>query len=188
MQWSKVCHNFYQKHPSKIITKFNFSSLLSEASCGGVITPVNIMAGFCRAGGYPLNPQAVAVTEQSDHSLLDSSSSNPSAEPSLPSCHDSSGASAANDKPLGVSVTSCPGTALSDSASGICGSRSSMVAGPCFTKKQKQRFQSRYEEGFHVAGDQDYTHWLRLNHPDCPLIKVSENQKVKKIEVIKALH
>ena len=62
MHWSKVCHDFYHKNPGKVITNFNFSSLFSEAWCRAV-TPVNIMAGFRRAGVYPLNPQAVAITE-----------------------------------------------------------------------------------------------------------------------------
>ena len=29
-QWSQVCHDFYQKNPGRVITKFNFSRLYSE--------------------------------------------------------------------------------------------------------------------------------------------------------------
>ena len=44
------------------------------------------------------------------------------------------------------------------------------VAGPSFSQEQERRFQVRYEEGFDVSGDIDYMCWLRLNHPDCPLV------------------
>ena len=43
-QWSKFCHEFYQKNHGKVITKFNFSSLFSQAWYAA-ITPL-IMAGY----------------------------------------------------------------------------------------------------------------------------------------------
>ena len=52
--WSKVCNDFYPKNPGKVINNFNFSSLFSEA-WRRVVTPMNIMSGFRRAGVYPLN-------------------------------------------------------------------------------------------------------------------------------------
>ena len=162
-------------HAGKIITKFNFYSLFSDAWCGGV-TPANII--FCRAGVYPLNPQAVTVTGKFDCSLSDYSSSNQSAEPSLPISHYSPGPSTENDEPLGVSVTNFPETVLSDciSASGICVSASNIAAAASFTEEQKRHCFTHYKEGFDVAEDQAYTQWLRLNHPDCPLLTASENQ------------
>ena len=44
------------------------------------------------------------------------------------------------------------------------------LAGPSFSQEQQHRFQLRYEEGFDVSGDTDYICWLRLNHPDSPLL------------------
>ena len=46
-----------------------------------------------------------------------------------------------------------------------------MVAGPSFSQEQQCRFQVRYEEGFDVACDPDYASWLRINHPDSPLLQ-----------------
>ena len=46
-----------------------------------------------------------------------------------------------------------------------------MVAGPSFSQEQQCRFQVRYEEGFDVACDPDYVSWLRINHPDSPLLQ-----------------
>ena len=66
-QWSQVCDDFYQKNPGRVITKFNFSRLFSEAWNRAVL-PSNVMAGFHRAGVYPFNPKAIAVPEN-DSSL-----------------------------------------------------------------------------------------------------------------------
>ena len=50
-------------------------------------------------------------------------------------------------------------------------SNQGVVAGPPFSQEQQRRFQVRYEEGFGVAGDPDYVSWLRINHPDSPLLR-----------------
>ena len=160
MQWSKICHDFYHKNPGKVITNFNFSSLFSEAWCRAV-TPVNIIAGFRRAGVYPLNPQAVAITEQSDRSHSDHSPSTQSVESTMA---DSPGESVASGQQSMTSPESAP-----PDVRGV-------VAGPSFTEEQNRHFRTRYEEGFDVADDRDYTNWLCLHHPDFPLLKVSENQ------------
>ena len=56
-QWSKVCHNFTQKNSGRVITKFTFNSLFSQAWLLAV-TPANVMAGFKPSGVYPLNRQS----------------------------------------------------------------------------------------------------------------------------------
>ena len=46
VQWTRVCHEFYQKYPGSVVTTFNFSRLFSQAWCLAV-TPVNIkLVGF----------------------------------------------------------------------------------------------------------------------------------------------
>ena len=156
VHWSKVYHDFYWKHPGKIVTKFNFNALFAEAWYGGVTT-ANIMAGYRRAGVYPLNPQAVTIAADSyDHSVLADSF----ADQSITRCSDSSGET---DEPLATSSGSPDGG-------------DSMTAGPFFMEEQRCCFQTRFEEGFDVAGDQDYTQWLCLNHPDCALLKAGKNQ------------
>ena len=67
VQWGRICHNFYQKNPGKIINKFNFNTLFSEAWYGAV-TPVNIIAGFRKAGVCPFNPDAVTISTSPDNS------------------------------------------------------------------------------------------------------------------------
>ena len=73
VQWSGVCHDLYQNNPGKIITKFNFSYRFSKAWYQA-ITPLNIMAGYRKAGVYPYNPKALAITEPAEKSGSDTPS------------------------------------------------------------------------------------------------------------------
>ena len=139
-----------------MITKFNFSSLFSEAWYHSII-PVNIMAGFRKVGVYPFNRQPVAITEQFN-------SSHYSTELSLPTSCDSDRASAANacEQPGALPNVSL-GTVPSDidtPVTGIGESASSTIAGPSFTEEQQSRFQTRYKEGFDVVGHFDYACWF----------------------------
>ncbi len=63
-RWTQVCHDFYQANPGRTITKFNFSSLFAQAWCRAV-SPSNVIAGFRRAGVYPLNKDVIVVPEPS---------------------------------------------------------------------------------------------------------------------------
>ena len=60
--WSTVCHDFIQKNPGKVITKFNFNQWFSEAWLHAIV-PSNIISGFRTCGVYPFNPGAVRVTD-----------------------------------------------------------------------------------------------------------------------------
>ena len=59
-KWSDVCHHSFQKNPGKVITKFNFNQVFSEAWLKSVV-PVNIVAGFRKCGVHPYNPAAISV-------------------------------------------------------------------------------------------------------------------------------
>ena len=58
--WTTVCHNFSHKNPGKVITKFNFNSVLSKAWFQS-LTPANLIARFKTCGVYPLNRTAIIV-------------------------------------------------------------------------------------------------------------------------------
>ena len=73
VQWSRLCHDFYQNNPGKIIKTFDFSYLFSKARYQN-ITPLNIMAGYRKAGVYPYNPKALAITEPAEKSSSDTPS------------------------------------------------------------------------------------------------------------------
>ncbi len=62
VQWTAVCHEYVQQNPGKLITKYQFSPLFSEA-WGKALTHGNILSGFRRSGVFPLNPAAIHVPE-----------------------------------------------------------------------------------------------------------------------------
>ena len=78
--WQDVCHHYLQSHPGKVITKYQFNQLFSEAWLK-TMTPANIVSGFRSCGVYPFNPKAVL-----DHDPCISRSKNPkSSDIDLPS-------------------------------------------------------------------------------------------------------
>ena len=60
-EWTNVCHTFFQNNPGKIISRFNFNSLFSQAWLRAV-NPANIIGGFKRSGVCPYDPTAVQIT------------------------------------------------------------------------------------------------------------------------------
>ena len=65
--WNDECHQFFQKNPGRVITKFDFSALLNLA-WGKTMVPNVICSGFKQSGIYPFNPQAIdygVVTKKS---------------------------------------------------------------------------------------------------------------------------
>lgn len=57
MAWRRICHDFLSKNPGRVITRYDFSSLFSEAWVEAM-TPRNILAGFRVTGVYPFNRNA----------------------------------------------------------------------------------------------------------------------------------
>ena len=58
MNWTDVCHEFMQENPGRVVTKFDFSKLLSKA-WSRTMTLSNITSGFRKCGVYPFDPEAV---------------------------------------------------------------------------------------------------------------------------------
>ena len=57
-QWSATCHEFFQKNLGKVITKFNFNQLFSQAWLKS-LTPANLIAGFKVCDIHPFNRNAL---------------------------------------------------------------------------------------------------------------------------------
>ena len=159
-QWTKVCLDFYQANPGRIITKFHFSRLFAEAWYKSV-TPLNVMAGFRRAGVFPFNPKAITAT--SELSTSPGLSGGSSGAPGPSGSSTSPGGSSGAPGPSGSSTS--PGG--SSGAPGPSGNSTSPGSSSLtFTPEQLDRFQIRYEEGCDVYLDSDYVRWLQLNHPE----------------------
>ena len=64
VHWTNVCHNYFQKNPGKVLSKFTFNSLFSQAWMKSVL-PESIIHGFKKCGVHPFNPSAIAVPQSS---------------------------------------------------------------------------------------------------------------------------
>ena len=62
--WQEVCHEFMTKYPRNTVTRYDFSSLYSEAWCRSM-TIKNIMSSFKTTGIYPFSRFAISLPEQS---------------------------------------------------------------------------------------------------------------------------
>ena len=58
--WRQICRDFYTKNPGRVITRFDFSSLFSEA-WKLAMTPKNNLSSFNVTGVYPFDPEHVKV-------------------------------------------------------------------------------------------------------------------------------
>jgi len=72
LQWRTVCHDFIQKNPGCVITKFNFNSLFSKAWLNA-LSPANLVSGVQKCGVYPYNPSAISIPTESNRCVQTSS-------------------------------------------------------------------------------------------------------------------
>ena len=164
VQWTKVCHELYQKHPGSVVTKFNFSRLFSQAWCNAVI-PANVMSGFRKAGVYPFNPNAITIIENTS---MDSSST-PSRDESgdMPSTSTSTDATTPPiSNAVAVNSSTLPTPTDSTTAAGTLNQPSSEVESDfTYSADQEELNKRRYQEGYDLP-DAMYEEWLKLHHPE----------------------
>ena len=58
--WSSTCHDFFQNNPGKVVIKFNFNTLFSQAWLKA-ISPINVISGFKTCSMHPYNLAAIKV-------------------------------------------------------------------------------------------------------------------------------
>ncbi len=58
VSWRHTCHRFYVRHPGRVITHYDFSSLLSEA-WSSAMTLKNVVSGFQTTGVCPFDRNVV---------------------------------------------------------------------------------------------------------------------------------
>ena len=142
--WQDVCHHYLQSHPGKVITKYQFNQLFSEAWLK-TMTPTNIVSGFGSCRVYPFNPKAVL-----DHDPCVSRSKNPkSSDIDLPS---------GSIPVIGEDDLHQPNNTDSDTT--ICRDENGS-----FTAEEEILYQTRYTEGYDLH-DPKYISWLKFYHPD----------------------
>ena len=142
------------------------------------------MAGFRKAGVFPFNPDAVSISTSSSMTEPQSSEDTETS-PLVSSTNQAMETTSTNGTPEAAggdphspeTAASMLTTVVSDGqthAAEASGTDPGCVAGPSFSQAQERRFQVQYEEGFDVSGDMDYICWLRLNHPDSPLVTAKQ--------------
>ena len=152
-QWRTVCHEFLQHNPDRVITKFNFNSLFSKAWLQSVI-PAIIIAGFKSCGVYPFNSSAIKVPS------LQSGSSNTAVE-GKPPCSNDEGS---------------PATEISSTYNDVPVDTDAEPSD--FNAEQQQLYKKRFDEGYNLYIDPDYTRWLRMYHSESYLSSCSESESV----------
>ena len=165
VQWTRVCHEFYQKNPGSVVTKCNFSRLFSQTWCLAV-TPVNITSGFRRAGVYLLDQNVLTLTEVCNPpTALESEASS--------SSNTTTAASVSNVEATPVStMPSAAHTDIDESADVPAGTSatntqldSAAVSVENLSAKEVERFERRYNEGFDLP-DPVYQVWVEVHHPN----------------------
>jgi len=68
--WQSVCHEYMQSNPGKIVTKYQFSSLLNQAWML-TMTLANICSGFKKCGIYPCDTNAIDCGAMSSSTIDD---------------------------------------------------------------------------------------------------------------------
>ena len=139
--WSNTCHDFYQNNPGKVVTKFNFNTLFSQAWLKAV-SPINVISGFKTCGMHPYNSDAIKVPGDSLKPM--------------------SSAAPRTDAISNATSPTAPHTdAISNASSPeqVCDTRK-------FTEEQLQLFEKRAEEGYNLYTDPAYVSWLKRYHPE----------------------
>ena len=157
--WKMVCHNFFQKNPGKIITKFNFNGLFSQAWLQSLV-PANVIAGFKTCGIYPLNREALkAVPIYSNRSSSDKASAADNTALATNGIPKDDVVEEENEQPTRTESFQAP--------------NEGQIGSDVLSREQEELFKRRYEEGYNLSIDPAYNLWLKKNYPpplevDCP--------------------
>ncbi len=152
--WTAVCHNYFQKKPGKVITKFNFNFLFSKDWLQ-TLTPANLIAGFKTCGIFPLNPSAITINSSSNtHSdpPTDTASREEKNE-----CHND-----VSDVSESFSIEETGSVFLYDGHPVM----EDPVCNTEFNSQQEALFRRRFEVGYNLNTDPKYNCWLEINHPE----------------------
>ena len=148
LAWRQECHHYLSRKGGQVVTKFQFSPLFRNAWLKSM-TVANITAGFKVTGVYPVNRNALSLPGQECETLSKETGLSfiPLYSPSHRIPH----------SPL--QAHDCPNLDSSyvDSPAATCIS---------FTEEEVALFETRYENGYDIVGDDRYRQWLSNCHPE----------------------
>lgn len=155
--WSRICHEYMQASPGRVITRYNFSALFAKA-WHAVSTPAVICAGYKRAGIVPFNRQELLAR----FPALEASEQNNSSSSVVPSPGTSSPTLEMlkqSEPPSSLPETTSPGAPSLE----VSESDPSSSARP-LSEEKEVLFLRRLEEGYDLP-DEEYWEWLRFINP-----------------------
>ena len=162
--WSEACRQFMFSNPGRVVSKFQFSKLFSQAWSKGMT--IDNITSFRSAGIYPFNPRAILdKLPASDDGSCDVSDDTSSDEESEDG--DSSGGNpqaeceTQSEDPLPTS-DSPPEDLLMDPP--LSPPPSTNI--PNFSPDKIELLEGRFENGYNIYTDSEYVMWLQTFHPD----------------------
>ena len=136
--WSEVCHRFVTDNPGKLVTRYQFSALFSEAWLRSM-TVANITGGFRVTGVYPVNRDALSLPSPECESLT---------------------------KQTGLVFIPLYSPASKRKSSIEEPATERQMTIEDFSEEELARFETRYENGYDLRDDPRYNSWLRRCHPE----------------------
>ena len=161
-QWKTACHDFFQKNPGKIITKFNFNELFSQSWLKSLV-PANLIAGFKTCGICPLNRKALKAvpycsgSNNSDEKVVDSIAAN------------------SNEVFKNISIQAGSGQQTTIESVHSKNVSIEVEEDEDFSPEEKLLYNRRFEEGYNLSIDPKYNRWLRKKHPELLLPNQASN-------------
>ena len=131
-----MSHKFFSKIPRKVIIKFNFNSLFSQAWLQSLV-PANLIPGFKTCGIYPLNQDAVKPVSTTSEKY------------------------SANQQGTNEGNKAAERYTANEEHSTTMNLEKKVTA-----PEQEDLFRKRFDEGYDLCIDPDYNAQLKLNHPE----------------------
>ena len=155
--WSEACRQFMFNNPGRVVSKFQFSKLFSEAWSKG-ISINNITSGFRSTGIYPFNRSAVLDKLPQTAEVAVAEDDNADGSSSDEECDDDEHL---DDPP--------PPSPPAEPDANLDGHQASLK----FPPDKMDLYERRFENGYDVFTDSDYVAWLQIYHPEsAPLTNI----------------
>ena len=146
VHWSEACRQFMFANPGRVVSKFQFSKLFSEAWSKGM-TINNIISGFRSTGIYPFNRNAI----------LDKLPKTAAADVAVATVRsDNSDNSSSGKDDVECLKNSTP----------ACDTEAPSAMAPEFPPEKMDLYERRFENGYDIFTDNDYVTWLQKYHPE----------------------
>ena len=142
--WAQLCHEYIFANPGRVITKYQFSAIFSQAWSKGM-TINNITSGFRNTAIYPFNPQTILCKVSPKFQNIKDTTSHEAAAFTEKQHH------------TNKNITSPRLTSSSDT--------NQLNTPPVLTEETIRLYENRLANGYDLYTDSNYVAWLKAYHP-----------------------